>query len=200
MDNNNLIAFLGCIGAGKDFNAKKLIEKGYVQINFADDLRDMCWEILRWKPANEQEYEAFKTRYLSGLYEDSIEINEEGEEETFGYAEEPFGLKLTGRQVLQHLGASLRDRDPEFWVKCWTNKVKKALSENKKVVCSDARHVNEIQAVMDLGGTAKFCNYLSSRYSNTDPHISEALAQGLLKIGFVDGDIISQQVISSFDQ
>lgn len=173
-----LTCFIGVIGAGKDYQAKKLVtEQGYKQINVADTLRDMTWEILNWTPDTTEEYESFKSNGITYF--------------------------LTGREFLQNLGTALKTRHKSYWAKLWSATVVKELNKGNNICCSDIRYIDELDEALKLNGSYIpalddfvnvqfiFCDYRSDRYNNTDTHISERLAQLCLSLGFVDGRLLS---------
>ena len=45
-----LICFIGVKGSGKSYQSKKLCDLGFKEINFADDLRDMAYDIINYIP------------------------------------------------------------------------------------------------------------------------------------------------------
>ena len=189
---SKLLCLIGVMGSGKDYRAKQFIKDsetfGYsmVHVNFADELREMMWDLLNWKPKNDEEYEYFKKGSIVDL----------------GYAERLFdpyvySISLTGRQLLQRMGTEvIRKRDPYFFVNQWKNKVDSLLCENKNVVCSDLRFINELKAAFNVAGNTKtkkefiFCNYISDRYDATNTHESEQLAQRILSDNYKDGELI----------
>lgn len=175
---SKVICFIGVLGSGKDHQSRKLVKEGYVQINFADELREMAWSILGWRPKNDEEYDLFKHSTIESFIPASHKNNKTG-----------FTVSLmgsTGRQFLQNLGSTMRERDPDYWVKCWFDKALKALSEGNKVCCSDCRFLNEVNQGMRLGSDFIFCNYKSSRYDAENTHESEHFAQKLLLEGLKD--------------
>lgn len=160
-----VVCSVGVIGSGKDFLAQEYIAKGYKFINFADELREIAWELLSWRPRNKEEYELFK--------QGKIFI------EGFGYVD--------GRIFLQNVGTSLRKRDPDYWIKLWRTNVEKELVNGNSVVCSDVRFINELQTALYLYRKEKFnkkiifCDYMSKRRNDKNEHVSEKFAQYLIK-------------------
>ena len=185
-----VVCNIGVIGSGKNFRAKQLVDQGYVQINFADNLRELAWEILGWRPFLKEDYEKFKKRSI--VFTIDGDIND-----------------ITGREFLQNLGSAMRKRNADYLSDPWFDSVYKKLSENKNVVCSDLRALNELKAALDFlqetlhndGSYSStwalcdvefiFCDYRSERYNATNSHESEHLAQRILKDGHKDGDILS---------
>ncbi len=181
---STLVCYMGVIGSGKDYHAKELVNQGYLQINFADALREMCWKILGWRPANDHEYELFKAG--------GIDIP------GWGY--------VNGRLMLQNVGKIMREIYPDFWKNAWFDKALSALtSDNKNVVCSDLRYPNELKCAFNLMTADNnvdtkfvFCDYHSEKYNATDEHESEKMAQELLKYGFKDGHVFNS--VLKFDE
>lgn len=161
---SNVTCFIGVLGSGKDHQSRKLVKEGYVQINFADELREMAWSILGWRPENDLEYDWFK--------KGQIYVPNYGE--------------INGRIFLQNIGSTMRKKDINYWVKCWIDKASLEVNKGNKVCCSDCRFLNEIRYALRLGSNFIFCNYKSSRYDDKNTHESEHLAQRFLKEGFKD--------------
>ena len=167
-------AFCGVMGSGKGYKCQQLIDnEGYVQIDFDDGLREMVWKMLDWQPKNAEEYDLFK----KGLFF------------------VPSYGKLNGRLLLQRIGATMRELDPDFWVKQWKKSVDRALAMGyNKICCSDCRYDNEVKMIKSYNWQAKttveFCDYHSDRYNAESTHESEAMAIRLLKEGYKDGDLI----------
>lgn len=192
-----LVCMIGVIGAGKDYRAKQLVKQGYAQINFADTLRELAWEILGFVP---EDYERFKKQ------EFIIYSEKRSERVTFTHIRD-------GRSMLQNLGTAMRKREPEFFSYGWFDKVFDLLSDYKNVVCSDLRHINELKTALDVDqevfGVGKdeiqfladvefvFCDYRSDRYEPDNAHESEHLAQRILKDGHKDGDILTVEYLKS---
>lgn len=172
-----LVCMIGVIGSGKDYRAKKLVEQGYVQVNFADPLRELMWDIEGWRPENDAEYEVFK--------------------QAVSYCPE-LGRGVTGREKLQNLGQAMRKRDNDYWCDQWR---KALITTYKNVVCSDLRFRNEFlqaywfQDRRDVEFV--FCDYRSDRYEPDNEHESERLAQRILKDGYKDGDILPVDYLKS---
>jgi hypothetical protein len=55
------------------------------------------------------------------------------------------------RRVLQHVGQSIRERDPDFWVDVATDKISVADTWNLPVVVTDCRYPNEAEALKARG-------------------------------------------------
>lgn len=169
-----IYGFCGVMGSGKGYRCQKLKEQeGFLQIDFADCLREMVWKMLDWSPANAEEYDLFK----------------KGEMFIPKYG------KLNGRLLLQRIGATMREIDADFWAKQWKETVERAISMGyTNICCSDLRYENEIEILKSFRNKAKvvieFCDYHSERYNAESTHESEAMAIKLLKDGMKDGDLI----------
>ncbi len=127
-DNICVVGLTGAAGCGKDTLAQKLVEKGWVRVAFADALKDMCIDYL-------------------GLSHDDV-YTQEGKmrfNETWG---------MTNREILQKVGTdAMRDGfHNDVWIKIAEIKIRKLLSENKKVIVTDCRFDNEAQMCESLGG------------------------------------------------
>ena len=176
----DLVCFIGCMGSGKDYQSKILIDKGYKLIDFGDSLREMAWDILGWEPKDDEEYDEFKkSNIISG---------------------DGLIQRLSGRQFLQNLGTqAIRKRFPDFWVELWKKKVQAEMEKGNSVVCADARFIKEVEAAISASPDAKiiFCNYKSDRYNYTDKHETEQLAQRVLADGFNDLDPVPHKYIET---
>jgi len=195
-----LICMIGPINGGKDFRANQFKSDSRVfgysmeHINFADELREMMWDLLDWRPKNNKEYEEFKTGTMM-MHEMSIVTNYQTD------------IDITGRELLQNLGTEvMRKRVPNFWSDMWRGKVEKALDEGKNVVCSDLRFINEYKTALGVStGKDKnppkkefiYCCYKPEERNLDAKHSSEVLACELYKAGCRDGDIIPFDLIEN---
>ena len=194
---SHLIVFIGVLGSGKGYQCSVLKKENYIQVDFADELRSMGWDILGWCPRPEcqdRDYEWFKKLRLDYIH--LIYTHSDEELEWYFQVKQEHDIKedgfiLTGRLFLQNLGTNaIRTRQPDFWVDSWRNKVKRLLDEENLVCTSDCRFLNELIVCHELGARFIFCNYKSERYNSKDIHESEKLAQFFLKKGYQDGQEI----------
>jgi hypothetical protein len=171
-----IVGFVGVIGSGKSYRAANYVENGFVQINFADALRELAWSVLGWTPKTDADYEEFKSMPIT------LSQSTTAKQPKFEFAKNE--ASLTGREFLQRLGNNAREIAGEnIWVDAWEKKAKREDS----VVVADVRYWNEVQRIIDLNGKLIFCDYRSSRYILSD-HPSEALAMELIKkTTFADG-------------
>ena len=110
-----IIGFAGGIGSGKDCAANIAEEYGYPKVGFADHLKESC-------------------AFLTG---EDMWSREGKDKEIF--------KGVTGRKLLETIGALMRSYDKDFWVK-------QLFDHHKKCSVCDVRYGNEVKAIRDLGG------------------------------------------------
>jgi hypothetical protein len=126
-----IVGLCGAARAGKDSVADVLtLEHGFVRFAFADELRLILMEINPTIDCGNGVWKPLQTVI-----------------ETLGW---DFAKTHGGRELLQNLGASMRQRDPEFWIKIVQKQMGRDWSRN--MVVTDARHLNEIKMIRDVGG------------------------------------------------
>ena len=160
-----IVAFIGRAGSGKDYQSKLLIDKGYTKIAFADALRDITAQIVRW-PLDDlyKIYDDFKSGDVFPDY--------------------------TGREIMENIGAAIRKYDPDFWVNAATLQItQKGL---KKIVISDMRYINEYYKIQQFCNQHEFefkcifCDYHSERYQENNRHESAHLSNYFATHGYKD--------------
>jgi len=180
-----IVAFIGVIGSGKDYNSKLCLKnnQGSKKLGFSDGVREFTWNILGWSPKNNEEYEYFKDNPVMNLStQDWIAVK-----------------SLKGRQILENVADQMRRYDPEFWGKYWLQSAKRVLTETDLLVVPDCRHHEEAEKIITLATHLGidyqfyFCNYKSERYEIRN-HSSEKFAQVILAQGCQDGDHINRYV------
>ena len=188
-----IVAFIGVIGSGKDYQANLLVKKGYSRIDFKDALLDMASDLAGYDVR--YDYDWFK-EHIVGVKRSINPLM------TAHYIADDKRVQtnhpevLTGRRLLQRLGTEvMRKRDPDYWATAWAKKACSALHEKKSVTCADCRFPNEVKAIRtfaELGFEARFifCDYKSSRYNPSSEHESECMAQAILRSGVADGQQI----------
>ena len=144
----SIIAFAGQKGSGKDTCADYLVEHyGYTKYAFATPIKDIC-------------------RTLFDL----------SEEQLYGDLRETIDERYsqTPRQLLQKFGTDFcRDMiDQEFWINYFKRWAKRTDLQNDKIVISDVRFQNEMDAVNDLGGRV-FAIKRPGHDESADQHVSE---------------------------
>lgn len=86
------VALFGQMASGKSTISKALVDSGYIQLAFAQPLKNIS-ELAYGKIDKSGEYEVTK---LDGLVE-----------------------LVSGREVLQRVGQSIKSHDRDFWLKCF---------------------------------------------------------------------------------
>jgi hypothetical protein len=176
----DVIVYLGVIGSGKSYSTMRDVEKGYLNFNFADEVRSVTWDLLGWKPQDEEQYEYFKKSTISNKITYTKNSEDVGNAliiKSLFYEGNP----LTGRELLIKIGDGFRDRFYEnIWVDLWKKRVNE--SGSNKIVISDCRYLNEVFNILNqvnFNSKFIFCDYKSNRYEIIDSK-SEWLAQQLL--------------------
>ena len=166
-------AYIGCIGSGKDFMAKKETD---IQLAFADALREEVWKMLGWKPKTPEEYEEFKTQKWK-LPGNRL-------------------CYFSGRDILQKYGTDIRRKeDKDHWAKKLIERIlylrkydmpihvgDKRLSR-ATIGITDCRFENEVRKLIEfsLEETIKVefihTDFKSERYDPKAQHESEKFAQ-----------------------
>jgi dephospho-CoA kinase len=132
------IAFVGPQGSGKSTLAEMLTERRtnpYLTIPIADSIKEVAEAAYRTKERDFDKREFYPQRKL-GL-----------------------DVQVSGREILQEIGAKIRDMDSLFWVNAWLNRYERvrSLHRSRPVVVDDLRlpieanfmreHVKEIVIV-----------------------------------------------------
>lgn len=137
------IALTGLARSGKDSVAARLVEKhGYVRVAFADPLKEMA---LRIDPMIDVEPYTDTSGYA---YADDWRLAEAVAE--YGW-EQVKDLFPEVRRFLQHLGQSVREADPEFWIRLAQAKIYRARLAGRPVVVTDVRYRNEARSLSSIG-------------------------------------------------
>lgn len=182
-----VVCFMGVSGSGKNHQTNLLKKKGYIEINFADELRNILWDTIGYKPKN---YNKAK-QCIVGLDAYPIWVSK--------ILKKIFPLLPTIRELLQNLGTeAMRSREPNFWCELWLDKVNAELEKGNDVVCSDLRFINELKYTQ-FKNKAEFeiifCDYVSDRYDCENNHSSEKLAQYLLSLDCPNLRVLSKKDI-----
>ena len=196
-----LAVYMGVIGSGKDFSAKKLVEENpnWVQIDFKDALIDMCEDLVGF-PVRSR-YEEFK-EYIVGFQHPHAAlagtVQRDSQMLFSKQCVKDYPQAMTGRRLLQRLGTDvMRKRDPDYWAAAWGQSVVTAIQAGKSVACGDCRFLNEMHIAEEIADQLEipyaiiFCDYRSKRYDATAEHESEKLAQWILAAGWKDQQEIS---------
>lgn len=144
-----IVAICGAKRHGKGTAASSLVNHGFVEINFADALKESCAA-------------AFGIP-LEVFYDDT---RKEAPLADYGYPNE------SPRSILQYVGTEMfRSKWDGIWVNTWLNKARK----HKRVVCSDLRFPNEYDMLRANG--AMIMRVVRPGWESGDTHASEAHAK-----------------------
>lgn len=136
-----LVGLSGFIGSGKDTVGKYVTEiHGFVSISFASTLKDIVSSIFGWD-----------RKKLEGTTKEDREWREQVDT----WWEHKLEIKgLTPRLVLQKIGTDLfrTHFHPDIWTIVVERKILSLLQENKHVVVTDCRFINEGELIHKLGG------------------------------------------------
>lgn len=139
----SLIGLSGFARVGKDEVANILVnDHGFTRIAFADKLRDVLYAlnpIVGESDLSGQGYTDIRTLCVQDV------IDEYGWN---GYKESKYKDEI--RRLLQRLGTEAGRET--LWDSIWVDATLKNLDPSKKYVVSDARFLNEFQAIKDRGG------------------------------------------------
>ena len=131
-----IIALSGFARSGKDEAAKVLVEElGFKRVAFADKLRDVLYQL---NPM------VYVDRVYDTIYVQDV-IDRFGWD---GYKETKFGPEI--RRLLQRLGTEAGRQT--LWDSIWIDAAFANQPEDAKIVVSDARFINEFEAVKARGG------------------------------------------------
>lgn len=172
-----IIAFTGLKGSGKSTACSMLKHLGYLELNFADPLKQMAVELA-------PDYITLEECYILEEKERPrfIEINANKLElQAYKYGYDHLPKSLYGhthfefkslRHYLQWLGTEFgRELESEFWIKVFKTKI----DPNKNYVCGDVRFDNEASTIRDLGGSVVMISRPTTTNTNIDTHASEQL-------------------------
>jgi hypothetical protein len=150
-----IIGLVGKKFSGKDTLADYLVQHhGFIKYAFADPIKEAC-----------------KTIFL---------LNEEQFQGTKEEVDPRWGL--TPREMFQFLGTDVMRKqvDEEFWIRHFQYWYE--ANKHRKIVVSDCRFQNEVDAILKIGGTVV---KLERPMDYQDQHISETGVDALKGHGFV---------------
>lgn len=132
-----IISISGFKGSGKDTFARLLYEQAPFEVtSFAQPLKHSMCEIFGWDPEQ-----------LEGLTPESRAWREQPEP----YWSHVFGKTVTPRNLMTMMGTDClrRHLHSDIWVHSCQKRI---LDSQSNVIITDARFINELQMVRDLGG------------------------------------------------
>lgn len=150
-----IIALSGFARSGKDEAAKVLVQDfGFTKVAFADKLREVLYAlnpIVALKEHTLVVRIGENTKRLVGLPNPEFPVYLQQVIDHFGwdgYKETEYGTEI--RRLLQRLGTEAGRQT--LWDTIWIDAALANLPEDAKVVVSDARFINEFDAVRSRGG------------------------------------------------
>ena len=176
----NIVGFTGTAGSGKDTAATVLIKKGWVRYGFADAVKDFCasklfldhklfYDIeLKDKPFDIP-FPLTKSRTLDIIKDlggSSKDLAEVPSVKTFN----------TPREILQYVGTDIgRNLIGE---NVWIDYFQK-MDKPEKMVVTDVRFPNEVDAIQQLGGIVIRLNRKATKHKSAKLHESESMVESL---------------------
>lgn len=131
------IGLLGKAQSGKDTTAQRLADRwGFRRVAFADPLKSQALRIDPLIPTHPDVRPVRLSRLVADVGWDYAKTR---------YPEV--------RRILQHVGQSVRDIDPGFWVRAALNAVDANEAGNLPTVVTDVRYENEARALREYGFT-----------------------------------------------
>ena len=192
---NQLTAFIGRAGSGKDYQCDLLVKKGFKQLAFADALRDIAFLSLDIQDRTSEHYEDLKKRnciQVADSFGNTFYNDENGTLDS----REPTGHYLNFRKYLELLGTQgIRKYDNDFWCKCLSKQIKE--NNYEKVCISDMRFLNEYYFLSNFAEDNNFsfkvifCDYRSDRYETENNHESAQMANWFANNNYKDLQEIS---------
>lgn len=201
-----IYGFVGVIGSGKSYRANQIIEEAKHEENGCVVLGDFSEGIRR-----------FAMGMLTGVPKPIDILSKEYSDWKNTEFEIPLpysnqkSIILSGRQILKNVGEGFKEAFGNgFWVD-WTEAdvvtrlkhisigMTREQGDAIKVVFGSVRFPIEAKVLFNLGEKMDreveiiFCDYKSSVYE-LFPHVSEEFAQRFIKMGYKDGDNITEEV------
>lgn len=135
-----LVGVVGFQGSGKDTVGQFLIDSySFQKDSFAKPLKDAVAAIFGWSRE---------------MMEGQSHVSRQWREQEDQYWSEILEKAVTPRWAMQYLGTNIirEHLHPDIWVLSMKRRVQDKLSNKQKIVITDCRFPNEIQALRDLGG------------------------------------------------
>jgi len=196
-----IVAFIGVIGSGKDYQARQLVAQGFVPVDFKEALLQMVERLVGF-PIREN-YDYFKENILGLTAPEPIGPKFMSRQPAHALTRAilaDYPQVMTGRVLLQRLGTDvMRRQDPHYWANQWAAKARQVVLQDHDVVCADCRFPNEMETIRRTAAECRvsarfiFCDYRSARYNPAMEHESERMAQAFLAQGYKDGDEIKEE-------
>jgi hypothetical protein len=133
------IALLGLPRSGKDTAADTLVtELFYERVAFADPLKEMALEIDPWITYT------FDSEINAGIH--AVRLSTLIEHVGWEHAKDEYPEV---RRILQHVGQSIRKRDPDYWLRIGLTALEGVAARGFPAVVTDCRYPNEAEALRE---------------------------------------------------
>jgi len=133
----NLICIIGNIGVGKSTVANIFKQNEYIELTFADPVKQIGITL------------GFEKEELYGSQEDKLKINNfwgvSGREFM-----QKFATNIMRNELSKHINMNLDNKT--IWVRLCQKKIIDLMKENKKIIISDGRFPDEINMIKEMGG------------------------------------------------
>lgn len=191
---SNIVAYVGVIGSGKDYQSDILIEEeSYVKLAFADPIR-LLVALQLDIPVDDAE--------LHNLVKSTNWRLERQTHNDLPPEEGPFA-EIQGRKLYVALAEGIKQLfGEEAWVKVFMDNLIKLRARGfKNIVISDARFWYELELLDKLRAKIYFTNFESFRYHKDPLAVAsngELFATWLVECNYVDGQRIIGKTIQEF--
>jgi len=133
----NLICIIGNIGVGKSTVAEIFKQNEYVELTFADPVKQIGLIL------------GFEQEELYGSQEKKLKLNDfcgvSGREFM-----QKFATNIMRNELPKHINMNMDNKT--VWVRLCQKKINNLLKQNKKVIVSDGRFPDEINMIKEMGG------------------------------------------------
>lgn len=159
------IALMGRARSGKDSLAAHLVARfAYSRVAFADPLKEMA---LKVDPILEDHGDDMDSAYFR-LSDAVRNVGWERAKDTYPEV----------RRLLQHMGQTVREYEPDFWLNIAARKISGAAGWGIPVVVTDVRYPNEAEALQRAGFRMVRVLRPSAVPPGVTPHESETALDG----------------------
>ena len=170
-----IISFSGRKSSGKSLLCNICNKYGYVNINFSDELKNLCCNLLNISFNDLNNNKEIPNKFI--LNQNQIKLIEKETNISYEILNEKIENFefLSIRHLLQYLGTDIIRENNKMW---HISRIKKKILDNPKTnfVLSDARFKNEFNMIKEIGGLCWMIirpNYTK----NISNHISETSLQ-----------------------
>lgn len=190
-ETKEIVAFVGVAGSGKDYQCALLEKRGFIDVAFADALRNIAYEALCIdKDTGKRLYDGLKSNDCIHIDLHRLDSNLDS-------------YNITFRKFLEKLGTEgIRKFDNDFWCRAVVNTIKE--NNYKKVCISDMRFYNEYKWLRNFANENDykfkviFCDYHSDRYDYNNSHPSAKLANFFVDYNYKDLQELTEEDFERF--